>query len=83
MRQSSYKREKYTFTSANLRVVNAILNANRDNTNIIAQKPFLPHCLQFDSIPGHDTSVNKTIIKALVGTIMCFFAFNMQVSIFN
>ena len=32
MRQTSYKREKYTFISANLKVINAIFNANGDNT---------------------------------------------------
>ena len=28
MRQTSHKREKYTFISANLQVINAIFNAN-------------------------------------------------------
>ena len=31
MRQSSNKREKYTLISANLQVINAILNASKDS----------------------------------------------------
>ena len=39
MRQSSYKREKYTFISSNLQVINAILNASRaKNCTFNAQK---------------------------------------------
>ena len=34
MHQSSFKREKHTLISANLRVINAIFNANRDNMNV-------------------------------------------------
>ena len=55
-RQISYKREKYIFTSANLQVINAILNANGDNIQTWWCRNhsliFLPHCLQFNSIPG-------------------------------
>ena len=32
VRQMLYKREKYTFISDDLQVINAILNANGDNT---------------------------------------------------
>ena len=55
-RQMSYKREKYTFISANLQVINAILNANGDNIQTWWCRNhsliFLSHCLQFNSIPG-------------------------------
>ena len=32
MRQTPYKRKKYTFISANLKIINAIFNANGDYT---------------------------------------------------
>ena len=48
-RQMSYKREKYIFTSANLQVINAILNANGDNIQTWWYRNhsliFLPHYL--------------------------------------
>ena len=31
MRHSAYKREKYTFVNANIKVINTILKVNRDN----------------------------------------------------
>ena len=67
-RQMSYKREKYIFISANLqkgkytfiwgylRVIDAKLNASGENTQTLQCRNhsliFLPHCMQFNSIPG-------------------------------
>ena len=56
MRQSSNKREKYTLISANLQVINAILNASKDNIQTLWCRNhsliFLPHGMQVNSIPG-------------------------------
>ena len=52
----AYKREKYTFINANIKVINTILKVNRDNWHTLKCKhyslTFLWHCLQFNSIPG-------------------------------
>ena len=52
----AYKREKYTFINANIKVINTILKVNRDNWHTLKCKhyslKFLWHCLQFNSIPG-------------------------------
>ena len=51
-----YKREKYTFINANIKVMNTILKVNGDNWHTLRCKhyswTFLWHCLQFNSIPG-------------------------------
>ena len=56
LRHSTYKREKYTFINANIRVINIILKIIRDNRQTFKCKryslTFLWHCLQFNSIPG-------------------------------
>ena len=56
MRHWAYKREKYTFINANIKVIIIILKANRDNWHTLKCKhyslTFLWHCLQFNSIPG-------------------------------
>ena len=56
MRHWAYKREKYTFINANIKVINTILKVNRDNWHTLKCKhyslTFLWHCLQFNSIPG-------------------------------
>ena len=57
MRHSAYKREKYTFVNANIKVINTILKVNRDKWHTLVcikrySLTFLWHCLQFNSIPG-------------------------------
>ena len=51
----AYKREKYTFINANIKVINTILKVNRDNWHTLKCKhyplTFLWHCLKFNSIP--------------------------------
>ena len=56
MRHWAYKREKYTFIKANIKVINTILKVTTDNWHTLKCKhyslTFLQHCLQFNSIPG-------------------------------
>ena len=51
-----YKREKYTFINANIRVIKIILKIIRDNRQTFKCKryslTFLWHCLQFNSLCG-------------------------------
>ena len=54
MRQSSNKREKYTLISANLQVINAILNASKDGIQMITvQKPFINIFTTLSAIQQH------------------------------
>ena len=56
MRHWAYKREKYTFINANIRVISIIFKIIRDNRQTFKCKRYsltsLWHCLQFNSIPG-------------------------------
>ena len=57
MRHSAYKREKYTFINANIKVINTILKVNRDNRQTLKCKTlfiniFMTLSLQFNRIPG-------------------------------
>ena len=51
MRHWAYKREKYTFINANIKVINTILKVNRDNWHTLKCKHysliFLWHCTLF------------------------------------
>ena len=56
MHHLTYKREKYTFINANIKVINTILKVNRDNRQTLKCMyhllTFLSHCLHFITIPG-------------------------------
>ena len=56
LRLSKYKRGKYTFINAKIKVINTVLKVNRDTRKTLKCKhyslTFLWHCLQFNSIPG-------------------------------
>ena len=64
----AYKREKYTFINANIKVINTILKVNRDNWHTLKCKhyslTFLWHSLQFNSIPGQPFLDAKWMCKS-------------------
>ena len=86
MHQSSYKREKYTFICANLRVINAILNVSGDNKqNITVQKPFINIFTTLFAIQQHSWTTLVWVGQSLKRLYeqLSGFVFNTQILIFD
>ena len=77
MRHSAYKRERYTFVNANIKVINTILKVSRDIRQTLK-------CKRYSLTIFYDTICNSIAFLDGLTMVNCvFLTFNAQKSIFN